>query len=149
MRGTLEQRLRSRQQRDTATGCLLFTGARNAAGYGVIGRGGRDAGLVKAHRASAFFAGIIPSLDDPRLVCHTCDNPPCTEPAHLYAGDKMTNALDAVANGLWGDRSHTHCVKGHVLDESNSYIAPDGRRRCRRCRTLAVYKSRERRRDAA
>lgn len=28
----------------------------------------------------------------------------------------------------------THCPAGHVYDEANTYVAPDGRRYCRSCR---------------
>lgn len=32
-------------------------------------------------------------------VLHTCDNPPCCNPAHLYEGDQLLNTQDAVMRG--------------------------------------------------
>ena len=50
------------------------------------------------------------------LACHTCNNPPCCNPFHIYDGTYSTNALDAVhagtANFLRSDlpraRGETH-----------------------------------------
>jgi hypothetical protein len=28
------------------------------------------------------------------LICHTCDNPPCCNPAHLFVGSQYDNAMD-------------------------------------------------------
>lgn len=36
-----------------------------------------------------------------RLACHTCDNPPCCNPAHIYAGTSQDNANDMKARGRW------------------------------------------------
>ena len=49
---------------------------------------------ARAHRVSAVLAGIIDSLEDPRLVRHTCDNPACVNPAHLLAGSHQDNVND-------------------------------------------------------
>src|SRR5690242_13752314 len=87
----LETRLKSKQILDEKTGCLLFRGSLNRGGYGQINGGPRGSRPYLAHRVAAFIAGIIPSLDDPAMVCHTCDVRSCTEPTHLYKGDAASN----------------------------------------------------------
>lgn len=39
------------------------------------------------------------SLPDDALVMHTCDNPPCCNPAHLRKGNYSDNSLDMWAKG--------------------------------------------------
>ena len=34
-----------------------------------------------------------------RIACHTCDNPVCCNPAHIYAGTHKTNRQDAMRKG--------------------------------------------------
>ena len=34
-----------------------------------------------------------------RIACHTCDNPGCCNPGHIYAGTPKTNARDASERG--------------------------------------------------
>lgn len=144
---SLRRRLSTKQRRDTATGCLIFTGFINGNGYGEIGVA--DERKVGAHRAAAFLAGIITSLDDPAHVCHKCDNPPCTEPEHLYAGNYKTNRDDAVRRGR--DRNQndkkTHCVLGHPFSGSNLLFDKNGYRVCKECRRIwrkRLYKPKER-----
>lgn len=79
--------------------CLEWTGNRQTpnrygGGYGTILRFGRT---VYAHRrAYELSHGPIPAGLE---VLHTCDNPPCIEPAHLRVGTHADNMRDAAAKG--------------------------------------------------
>lgn len=42
------------------------------------------------------------------MACHTCDNPPCCNPAHLFVGSNLDNVNDAIAKGRWPATNGTH-----------------------------------------
>ncbi len=72
-------------------GCLIWMGAKSGKGYGLVSLFGRN---FRASRIALSVARgeLLGSL-------HTCDNPPCCNPAHLFAGTKLDNHRDAVAKG--------------------------------------------------
>ena len=77
--------------------CLVRTGSLNRKGYGVVKIGGRNGKTYLAHRVSyELFVGPIP---DGMFVCHTCDNPACILPAHLWLGTNQQNMQDASRKG--------------------------------------------------
>lgn len=71
------------------SGCWEF--ANNSfRGYGAFWLDGKN---VFAHRvAYALFVGPVGDS----CVLHSCDNPRCVRPAHLFLGDRALNNLDAV-----------------------------------------------------
>lgn len=86
---------------DRSGECWVWTGYRDAGGYGRF----RFKGAPKrAHRVLWLLTnGAIP---DGLHVLHSCDNPPCVNPAHLRLGTNNDNRADMVSKGrqACGDR---------------------------------------------
>jgi hypothetical protein len=74
--------------------CIEWAGSRDVYGYGRIKIHGK---AHKAHRLAyeKSYGGIPEGL----FVCHKCDNPPCVNPDHLYAGTAADNARDSRIRG--------------------------------------------------
>lgn len=75
--------------------CLEWTRAKNAKGYGHFKENGRT---VNAHRRALELVLGRP-LAPGMVACHTCDNPPCIEPTHLFEGTAAENAWDRELKG--------------------------------------------------
>jgi hypothetical protein len=91
----LAERFWEKVDRSVLDGCWPFLGARDPDGYGrvMVGRDRRD----KANRVAYMLtSGPIP---DGLQVLHRCDNPPCCNPAHLFAGTPLDNMRDMIAKG--------------------------------------------------
>lgn len=59
-----------------------------------------------AHRLS--FRAFNGPIEEGQNVCHRCDNPPCWNPAHLFAGSLTQNNHDRDRKGRTqrGERHH-------------------------------------------
>lgn len=97
---------------DDPTKCWGWNGAKirrygnaQGSGHGVL-----------AHRLSyEMHVGRIP---DGMNVLHRCDNPPCSNPAHLFLGTQADNIHDMISK-----RRHKHRLTDDVVREIRSRIA--------------------------
>ncbi len=83
--------------------CWIWMGAHNEDGYGLIYIEGK---MIAAHRMSWELSnGPIPPSAS---ILHKCDNPPCVNPDHLYAGTQSDNVHDMLARGRahWQQKSY-------------------------------------------
>ena len=79
-------------------GCLLWPGATNEKGYGLIKVGGKGGVPAKAHRVAWFLAhGRLPL--PPVQVLHQCDTPGCFSVPHLFLGTIQDNVRDREQKG--------------------------------------------------
>lgn len=133
----LGERLRERVDKRGPDECWPWIGAANReGGYGYLSTGGRGGRKVYAHRVAWELANGRP-VPDGMVVRHSCDNPPCCNPAHLSIGTMLDNANDMLTRHGHYMANRTHCSNGHEFSPENTRVSPsrEGRTRrvCREC----------------
>jgi hypothetical protein len=137
-------RVLARVDVDDETGCWNWTGYA-LKGYGQISI---ELGIHKLTHVVVWehFEGPVP---DGLELDHLCVNPPCCNPGHL---EPVTHAENIRRGGWFVDgeprvavvrRAATHCRNDHEYTPENTYIRPDGRRRCRECNRLWAQAKRD------
>lgn len=108
---TLEERFWSNVVK--ADGCWSWSGSIHPYGYGTLGSRQQR---VLAHRLSwMLHNGPIPNG---LWVLHRCDNPPCTNPSHLFLGTHQDNMDDMKSKG-----------RGHLGEAHGLFKHPERRAR--------------------
>lgn len=80
--------------------CWLWIGHKNEYGYGVMHL--KNRGCQLSHRIS--YEVYKGEIEGKLCVCHTCDNPACVNPAHLWLGTHKDNIRDSVKKGRFNQR---------------------------------------------
>lgn len=120
----------SRVDRSEDGDCWPWLGGRGSTGngYGRVHFGGR---MRPATQVAWELANAAP-FPAGKYACHSCDNPLCVNPAHIWPGTQSENLRDCVAKGRHRSEPLTHCKRGHPMVGSNRRPT-DGGFRCATC----------------
>lgn len=93
--------------------CWMWKGATTSHGYGAFKVNGRICG---AHILS--LEAESGEAANGRFVCHSCDNPSCCNPKHLWFGTNSDNQKDCTKKGRRPPTEQTGVLNGRaVLNE--------------------------------
>jgi len=119
--------------------CWLWEGAKNSWGYGQFYPNGRKS-QVRAHRFA--FEETKGKIPNEMVLDHLCKNKACINPSHLEIVTSRENTLRG-ESPLAKFARQTHCLRGHILDEKNTYYPTPFKRYCRKCRIIRQRKHRQ------
>lgn len=71
--------------------CIEWPFSRHEQGYGQVSINGKTR---RVHIIAFEIKYYKPKVGE--FICHTCNNPPCFNPRHLYAGSHLTNVDDCI-----------------------------------------------------
>ena len=119
--------------------CWPWTGARNRKGYGLMRENGKT--CLATHLVYELDRGHPPEYP---CVLHTCDNTPCANPRHLWAGTNLDNIRDKERKGRGNQPHGERHPRAKLTVRRVHYIrsqARAGRSACSLAQQLEVHPS--------
>ena len=121
----------------TESGCWVWLGSLDTAGYGRFTIWSEDTQKQQqfsAHRESyKYFCGPIP---EGKEIDHLCKVRCCVNPTHLEPVSDYENWQRGDQSAQQVNRAKTHCPRGHPYEEGNLVLSflKQGKRACLICR---------------
>ena len=135
--------------------CWPWVAGRQSHGYG---RFSIAPGVQESSHRIALALSLAGGPDDAHAL-HSCDNPPCCNPAHLRWGTPADNSIDKMTRGRAkpGRAMPPFCPAGHAMKGDNilhgARAGKHGRtystNSCRECNRLYLARRRAIRKDVA
>ena len=97
--------------RREADNCWYWTGSIDSHGYGRFSVAG-----MSRHAHPVIYEIHTGASANGMLVCHTCDERRCCNPAHLYLGTPADNMRDMVARGRDRRRTQAKLTEAQVRE---------------------------------
>jgi len=123
------ERFWSRVDKSAGTeGCWPYRGTDDPRGYVRI--------MIRRRRVGVHvFSYVLANghLPEGKIVCHKCDNPPCVNPDHLFAGTHKDNTQDMMAKGRHVSGPSIHPERMARGDRHGQRLHPERVARGERC----------------
>ena len=127
----MRSRIESKFIPEPNSGCFIWTGMLNGAGYGMVAV--TTNGVKRLRRAHRLYYEIEKGpIPEGLVIDHLCRMRCCLNPAHMEPVTSVENVMRGESFFAQQVR-RTHCPQGHLYGGKNLRISAKGERICKIC----------------